>query len=286
MKYENQRFRLFTSSYIGYKLRLYLRDKYGYNRKGGHITDYWLQNFRCAAPYRDTIEDIRAKLKQGPDNTEFQLGLLAQYSSMEREVTADIPRLAEFLRFSELALKSFIFSGTNDLLDSKPRLVFQQTSFNQIYEEGLYIKIEPGTNRTEVGEAYDWIVQNRDRYSVGGVLKELPQKRISKHDESGLWLYNLVEKEMIELEEARKQIPKTHIDYKYYQEGLVRLAIERVVGNVLGANYIPDNVKGDKIFMKIEKEGYPKVTELYYRVAESYRLPTPKKWTTILELIK
>ena len=275
-----KRFELFANSYVGYKLSRYLRKKYGWDRAEGDIVDFWLDNFYEVSGQKSFVKGLKQKLDKDPDNYDFLRSYIAQCSAIQEDVTKGLRVLAEHLRIDHGTLESFISRGHRNLFTGEPRIVFQKSSYNQIYEEGYYIKVEPNTTETEVKKAHSWIKNLLESTEPEcPVFKELPSRKPDEHDEHDVFYYTLIEKEMILIDKARAEGSTSDADD--YGGSLVGQAIERVVGKILEVNEIED----DALFMKLEGEGYPKMKQLYYKITERYKLPTPKKLKSILEVI-
>jgi len=100
-----------------------------------------------------------------------------------------------------------------------------------------------------------------------------PYQRLPAH----LKIYLEIEKELAKLSEEKMDEYSTALED--YQRQLLYPAIERAVGNFL------ENIEDDKRFQKLLETEIKSATNIYYRVAYKYKLPTIRTVPFILRII-
>jgi len=285
--YEETRFELFIKSYVGQKVIADLRKKYRVIT--GTTPEIW---FNRIVPGGTKAIDfyVERRLEMG-DKPLFVKPLRYKlfFEEKEREATPEITKLSKALGFNEEVLRNYIiFNSIYPKIPGK-EIIYSPTKIRPISEDGYYIKVEEDTKAKEIKKAAEVIKERLKHQKKLRKIMEIEEPKplirnrrtqIPRGDVLKTIIFLKIEKEMLCLSNEKKHKDYDNTGTQRYVGELVGAAIERVVGNLL------KRIDDERVFDERFKQKTKQFGTWYYLISSRYKLPTPKKLSSILGLIK
>lgn len=264
MNYDNERYYLFTQSYIASVLVERIRKKHGITKNQSSLE--WLK--RKAGEYLSLYDEkwkeiLTSEFKQIPE----------------------VEKIANMFDFSESMLMLLVLYGKiPDELTSRCEIYTASEKF-PIRHTGTYIRVDKTTSNKEIlvklREAKKQInlvhLDKVDLNEIKSGEKHVNRKRkdISKMDNSNKEIFIAVENKIKELILQKNEKGKEY-DYK---RQIVIPAIEQVVGDTMvEENWEDESTEEESRCVKLIKD-------VYYSMIERYRLPSYRDLKLILRVI-
>lgn len=282
--YKNLRYFLFTESFVAEQIAKRIREKH--NIPENLTRDQWqrrlLDNYSHL--YIAKAREWESKLKRKVDIDYTFLWVAHEY--IEQQALPEISELSKNFGFDEFYLRLFVLYKTvpKKIDISNYKYV---TPLTPLTEEGMYIKITPEMTYNELEQEFKKAKRNLDFHKNSIVDKENKirvRKDVAKDDFIKAKIYILVEEEIKRIYKEKLQSRKSSRDNNRpydYQGELVGPAIEHIAGNLVTWDREFSSASDEK-WTAAQRLRERRVREFFYTISRRYRLPTPRKLTSIL----